>query len=223
MPHSALGASQIPRKARRKRFAYDVFLSHTTKDKPAVRELAERLKQDGLRVWFDEWVIQPGDSIPLKIEQGLEQSRTLILVMSQNAFASEWVTLERHTALFRDPTNAERRFIPLRLDDAEITDTLKQFAYIDWRQKTQEEYARLLAACRPALAGQADTQRQRQSPTVKVLEGHDGGVVCVAITPDGRRAVSSSAGTMTVRVWDLETGRASPPSKAIPTMCIAWQ
>ena len=63
-----------------------------------------------------------GTSIPLKIEQGLEQSRTLILVMSQNAFTSEWVALERHTALFRDPTNAERRFIPLRLDDAEITD-----------------------------------------------------------------------------------------------------
>ena len=109
MPHSELNASQIPRKARRKGFAYDVFLSHNAKDKPVVRELAERLKQDGLRVWFDEWVIPPGDSIPLKIEQGLEQSRTLILVMSQNAFASEWVALERHTVLFRDPTNAERR------------------------------------------------------------------------------------------------------------------
>jgi hypothetical protein len=124
----------------RKTFAYDIFLSHNAKDKPAVRELAERLKQDGLRVWFDEWVIQPGDLISLKIEKGLEQSRTLILVMSHNAFASDWVTLERHTVLFRDPTNAERRFIPLRLDDAEITDTLKQFAYIDWRLKAQEQY-----------------------------------------------------------------------------------
>jgi TIR domain len=152
MPHSELGASQMPRKAIYKRFAYDVFLSHTSKDKPAVCELAERLKQDGLRVWFDEWVIQPGDSIPLKIEQGLEQSRTLILVMSQNAFASEWVSLERHTVLFRDPTNAERRFIPLRLDDVEITDTLQQFAYIDWRQKAPDQYTRLLTACRPASA-----------------------------------------------------------------------
>lgn len=203
MSHSELGASQISRKARRKRFAYDVFLSHTAKDKPTVRELAERLKQDGLSVWFDEWVIQPGDSIPLKIEQGLEQSRTLILVMSQNGFASEWVALERHTALFRDPTNAERRFIPLRLDDAEITDTLKQFAYIDWRQKTQEEYARLLTACRPAVARTGSTrERQQQAPAVKVLKGHTGEVVCVAITPDGQRVVSGSEDG-TVRVWDL--------------------
>jgi hypothetical protein len=54
MPPSELGTSQRPRKAIRKRFVYDVFLSHNTKDKPAVRELAECLKQDGLCVWFDE-------------------------------------------------------------------------------------------------------------------------------------------------------------------------
>ncbi len=47
-----------------------------------MRELAERLKGDGLRVWLDEWMIQPGDSIPLKIEQGLESSRTFVPVMS---------------------------------------------------------------------------------------------------------------------------------------------
>jgi len=35
-------------------FDYDVFLSHSSKDKPVVRELANRLKQDGLRVWLDE-------------------------------------------------------------------------------------------------------------------------------------------------------------------------
>jgi hypothetical protein len=35
-------------------FKYDVFISHSEKDKSAVRELAERLRRDGLRVWFDE-------------------------------------------------------------------------------------------------------------------------------------------------------------------------
>ena len=107
-------------------FKYDVFLSHASADQATVRELAERLKGDGLRVWLDEWVIQPGDSIPLAIEQGLESSRTLVLAMSQAAFDSEWVTLERHTALFRDPTNQQRRFIPLRLDDYVIKDVFEQ-------------------------------------------------------------------------------------------------
>ena len=128
-------------------FEYDVFLSHASADKPVVRELAERLKGDGLRVWFAEWVIQPGDSIPLAIEQGLENSRTLVLIMSEAAFNSEWVTLERHTALFRDPTNLQRRFIPLRLDDCEIKDSLKQFAYVDWRKTDAAQYGRLLNTC----------------------------------------------------------------------------
>jgi hypothetical protein len=45
-------------------FQYDVFLSHSSKDKPVVRELAARLKKDGVRVWLDEEQIKPGDSIP---------------------------------------------------------------------------------------------------------------------------------------------------------------
>ena len=48
-------------------FQYDVFLSHSAKDKAVVRPLAERLRQDGLKVWFDEWVFKPGDSIPAKL------------------------------------------------------------------------------------------------------------------------------------------------------------
>ena len=68
-------------------FSYDVFLSHSAKDKPVVRELAQRLKADGLRVWFDEWEIRPGDQISRRIEDGLEKSRTLVLCMSANAFA----------------------------------------------------------------------------------------------------------------------------------------
>jgi hypothetical protein len=42
-------------------FSYDVFLSHNAKDKPRVRRLAERLRQARLRIWFDEWIIKPGD------------------------------------------------------------------------------------------------------------------------------------------------------------------
>ena len=58
-------------------FQYDVFLSHSAKDKAVVRSLAERLRNDGLKVWFDEWALKPGDSIPAKIEEGLEHSRVL--------------------------------------------------------------------------------------------------------------------------------------------------
>jgi hypothetical protein len=100
-------------------FRYDVFLRHSSKDKPVVRDVAERLRKDGLRVWFDEWEIRPGDSIPAKIEEGLERSRVLVLCVSANAFGSDpdWAQLESGTFRFRDPLNKERRFLPLRLDE----------------------------------------------------------------------------------------------------------
>ena len=44
-------------------YSYDIFLSHSSVDQPSVRELAERLQAAGLRVWFDEWCIKPGDDI----------------------------------------------------------------------------------------------------------------------------------------------------------------
>jgi len=101
-------------------FQYDVFLSHSSKDKGVVRAIAERLREDGLKVWFDEWVLKPGDSIPARIEEGLECSRVLVFCTSANAFGSDWAQLESQTFRFRDPLNKDRRFIPVRLDDAPI-------------------------------------------------------------------------------------------------------
>jgi len=99
-------------------FPYDVFLSHSATDKAVVRPLAERLRADGMKLWFDEWVLKPGDSIPARIEEGLEGSRVLVLCMSAHAFGSDWAQLESGTLRtgqrpFRDPLNKERRFLPL--------------------------------------------------------------------------------------------------------------
>ena len=125
-------------------FQYDVFLSHSSKDKTVVREIAERLKCGGVRVWLDEEQIKPGDSIPAKIEEGLEHSRVLVLCMSALAFGSDWAQLEAGTFRFRDPLNKERRFIPVRLDDAPNKGSLAQFLYINWRLADREqEYAKL--------------------------------------------------------------------------------
>ena len=106
-------------------FQYNVFLSHSAKDKTVMRPLAERLRADGVKVWFDEWVLQPGDSIPAKIEDGLERSRVLLLCMSANAFGLDWAQLESGTLRtgqqpFRDPLSKERRILPMRLDNATI-------------------------------------------------------------------------------------------------------
>ena len=104
-----------------------------------MRAVAERLRADGLRVWFDEWEIRAGDHIQVKIEEGLEHSRVLVLCMSAQAFGSDWAQLEAGTFRFRDPLNKERRFIPLRLDAAPIKGSLAQFLYINWLPANREK------------------------------------------------------------------------------------
>ncbi len=130
-------------------FLWDVFLSHSSRDKLRVRQLAERLREAGLQVWFDEWVIQPGDDIYSAIEHGLEYARTLILCMSQAAIDSDWVKLERNTAIFRDPQNKQRRFIPVLLADCRMPDTIRRYAYVDWRDESDEALAKLIQSCQP--------------------------------------------------------------------------
>jgi hypothetical protein len=128
-------------------FQYDVFLSLNRADKPRGRALAERLRSAGLRVWFDEWVIKPGDDIYLAIERGLEAARVQVLCLSPDALGSEWVALERSTVLFRDPTNHGRRFVPLLLSDCVLPDTLRRYKYVDFRDEAQGAFDELLGAC----------------------------------------------------------------------------
>ena len=71
-------------------FEYDVFLSYSSKDRDVVHALAERLRDSGLRVWLDRWVIQPGDPISIKIQHGVEKSRVLLMCMSKAYFGSDW-------------------------------------------------------------------------------------------------------------------------------------
>ena len=131
-------------------FEFDVFISHCSRDKPIVRPLADKLRSDGVRVWLDEWQIKPGDNILLKVEEGLAHSRALVLCISANALGSDWAQLEAGTFRFRDVLNKKRHFIPLRLDNAPIDNSLAQFLYVDWAPDVRErEYPRLLEACRP--------------------------------------------------------------------------
>lgn len=129
-------------------FSFDVFLSHNSGDKDRVRLLARELEEAGLRVWFDEWIIKPGDDIYLSVERGLDTSRVMVLCLSPAALGSGWVDLERSTALFRDPTNRARRFVPVLLADSKLPDSLRRYRYIDLRHDSRSAREELLASCR---------------------------------------------------------------------------
>jgi hypothetical protein len=134
-------------------YRYDVFLCHSSSDKVLVRRVATALRNAGLKVWFDDWVIEVGDDVYLSIEAGLEHSRALVLIISSKALSSDWVDLERSTALFRDPTNKTRRFIPVIIDNCQLPDTLRRYRYFDLRQISEDRVSQLVELCRGSKAG----------------------------------------------------------------------
>ncbi|MFN8572354.1 MAG: toll/interleukin-1 receptor domain-containing protein [Gemmatimonadaceae bacterium] len=74
---------------------WDAFISHASEDKhDVVTPLAEALAAGGLRIWVDEQVLRPGDSLREKIDQGLAESRFGIVVLSPNFLAKRWPARE---------------------------------------------------------------------------------------------------------------------------------
>ena len=74
---------------------YDVFISHASEDKDGVvRPLAHALREEGLKVWYDEFELKIGDSLRRKIDLGLARSKFGIVVLSNNFIKKGWTNYE---------------------------------------------------------------------------------------------------------------------------------
>ena len=108
---------------------------------------------------------------------------------------------------FRDPLNKERRFIPLRLDDAHIKGSLAQFLCVNWQPVSRDhEYPKLLQACLPPAPMAPLLEAQQPYQAIVLSLRRTNGVRSVAWSPDGQRALSG-ASHKTLRLWDMASGR----------------
>lgn len=81
---------------------WDVFISHASEDKSAVVEpLAKALKRMGVKVWFDEFELNLGDSLSKSIDFGLMHSSFGIVILSKNFFTKQWTDYELRSLLSR--------------------------------------------------------------------------------------------------------------------------
>jgi hypothetical protein len=122
------------------------FLSHSSLDKPFIRQLASDLKANGIQVWLDEQNIKVGESIPEKISQGLAESDYFLLAVSKNSVASEWVKKELNSALVTEVERRAVHVLPLRLDDSTMPGPIKDKKYADFSKSYKQGLRDLLDA-----------------------------------------------------------------------------
>jgi len=116
---------------------YDVFISHSAKDREFATRFAEDLDKAGLRVWLDLWHIKPGDSFVGAIEQAMKASRFLLIVMSPDYFQSAWTNQEWQYTLAQELAGSGIRLIPILLRDCEIPAILRTKQWVDFRDRAQ--------------------------------------------------------------------------------------
>ncbi|ROS29585.1 TIR domain-containing protein [Rathayibacter sp. PhB127] len=70
--------------------ANTTFVSHASEDKKYVKNLVDTLLRYQIKVWYDDYEIDVGDSIRTKINEGLTQSDYGVVVFSHNFFKKKW-------------------------------------------------------------------------------------------------------------------------------------
>jgi hypothetical protein len=100
-----------------KKYQYDVFISHSSQDKDAVCEIISEFISNGITYWVDHEQIKFGDPITNKIEDGLKNSKYIIVALSKNLGKSNWCRSEYGPILNKEySAKTNNKVIPLKLD-----------------------------------------------------------------------------------------------------------
>lgn len=136
-------------KALRERFTqqeFDVFLCHNSRDKPAVKALALRLMQRGIKPWLDEWELRPGLRWQPLLEEQIRAVRSAAVFVGADGIGP-WQS-EEIDAFLSACVKRGIPVIPVLLDNAPREPDLPLFlagrTWVDFRQSDPAPFERLL-------------------------------------------------------------------------------
>lgn len=110
-----------------------IFISHSSKDQQFARWLSVDLANLGHTPWLDEWEIKVGQSIPMRISEGLHGSDVVIVVLSPNAVESGWVEREWQAKYWDEVSSGKVMVIPALIAECSVPVLLKPKKYADFR------------------------------------------------------------------------------------------
>ena len=114
-----------------------VFLSYNKANVEIARSVGAHVLLAGLDVWFDEWEIKAGESIPGRLNEGLQEFDVFVVLWSAQASLSGGVREELHTAIKRamDDTTNRVRVIPCTLDTSPLPPLIQARKWVDFSDR----------------------------------------------------------------------------------------
>jgi hypothetical protein len=168
---------------------FDVFLCHNSVDKPAVREIAQKLVAAGIKPWLDEGQIRPGTSWQTALGEQIESIQSAAVFIGNGGFGP-WQDQESQSFLNRF-VNRKCAVIPVVLDSVkakpELPWPLENVHRVDFRTdsyplqrliwgitgKKPAELEGVLDAERPATMLEPDNTRLVPGRDKKAASGKD--------------------------------------------------
>jgi TIR domain len=111
------------------------FISHSSRDLPFVRRLAERLRGQGIEVWLDDMQLKVGDTLTETIALALKQHDFVVVVFSRASLASAWVRKEVAMAARHSSRSRVAKIVPLLLERraaGKLPTNLRDTKYVDF-------------------------------------------------------------------------------------------
>jgi len=113
---------------------WNVFLSYRSVNRGWVLNLYDVLTELGFKVFLDQYVLKPGDSLAQILEDGLEKSQAGILIWSTTAADSNWVRNEYDVLLNMATNDAKFRFVPIRIDRTKLPPFANTKLFLDFSE-----------------------------------------------------------------------------------------
>lgn len=108
----------------------DAFISHSHADAALAQQLESGLESSGLSVWLDKSDIRLGGLLRAELQQNIRNSRVLILLWSEHAAKSRWVSTEWLMAFHQG-----RFIVPCTIDETPLLEWLGQPVWLDLRKE----------------------------------------------------------------------------------------
>jgi ATP-dependent Clp protease ATP-binding subunit ClpC len=127
--------------------ALKVFLCHSSKDKPAVRDLYKRLRDLNIDPWLDERNLLPGQDWDYEIEKAVRACQVVIVCLSAHS-VNKAGYLQKEIRAVLDVADEQPEgaiyVIPLKLEECEVPSRLRRWHWVSFFEP--DGFERLMGA-----------------------------------------------------------------------------